>query len=136
VASIHGPLGYEPSTLPLRHSASSCVVCIQVQVQVTVGQSILVTPPPPPPDFFYCRQLESSCCGAPSLTSGRICDLLVQFAVTLWFKSSRTHDHTLLSHLSQVKVTLQPTISRPVRLGVRRPSGTSDQFFYLLEIFF
>jgi hypothetical protein len=29
----------------------------------------------------------------------------------------------------KVKVTLQPTISR-------RPSGTRDQFFYLLEIFF
>jgi hypothetical protein len=36
----------------------------------------------------------------------------------------------------KVKVTLRPTISRPVCLGVRRPSGTRDQFFYLLEIFF
>jgi hypothetical protein len=36
----------------------------------------------------------------------------------------------------KVKVTLRPTISRPVRLGVRRPSGTRDQFLYLLEIFF
>jgi hypothetical protein len=36
----------------------------------------------------------------------------------------------------KVKVTLWPTISRPVRLGVRHPSGTRDQFFYLLEIFF
>jgi hypothetical protein len=30
----------------------------------------------------------------------------------------------------------QPTISRPVRLGARRPSGTRDQFIFLLEIFF
>jgi hypothetical protein len=36
----------------------------------------------------------------------------------------------------KVKVTLRPKISRPVRLGVSRPSGTRDQFFYLLEIFF
>jgi hypothetical protein len=27
-------------------------------------------------------------------------------------------------------------MSRPLRLGVRRPSETRDQFFYLLEIFF
>jgi hypothetical protein len=32
----------------------------------------------------------------------------------------------------KVKVTLRPTIS----LGVRRPSGTRDQFYFLLEIFF
>jgi hypothetical protein len=35
----------------------------------------------------------------------------------------------------KVKVTLRPTISQPVRLGVRRPSGTRDQFIYLLDIF-
>jgi hypothetical protein len=32
------------------------------------------------------------------------------------------------------EVNLRPTVSRPVCLGVRRPSGTSDQFFFLLEI--
>jgi hypothetical protein len=37
---------------------------------------------------------------------------------------------------SKVKVTLRPTVSRPVRLGVRRPFGTRDQFFFLLEIVF
>jgi hypothetical protein len=36
----------------------------------------------------------------------------------------------------EAEVTLRPTISQPVRLGVRRPSGTRDQFFILLEIFF
>jgi hypothetical protein len=36
----------------------------------------------------------------------------------------------------KVKVTLRPTISRPVCLGVRRPSGTRNQFFFLLVIFF
>jgi hypothetical protein len=44
--------------------------------------------------------------------------------------------HTNRTTHVKVKVTLRPTISRPVRLGVRRPSGTRDQFFYLLEIFF
>jgi hypothetical protein len=34
--------------------------------------------------------------------------------------------------LNKVNVTLRPTISRPLRLGVRRPSGTRDQFFYFL----
>jgi hypothetical protein len=32
------------------------------------------------------------------------------------------------------EVNLRPTVSRPVCLGVRRPSGTFDQFFFLLEI--
>jgi hypothetical protein len=42
---------------------------------------------------------------APSLTRGRVCNLLVQLilglarAVTLGSKSRRTHDHILLSHL-------------------------------------
>jgi hypothetical protein len=36
----------------------------------------------------------------------------------------------------KVKVALRPTVSRPVRLGVRRPSGICDQFFFLLEILF
>jgi hypothetical protein len=31
---------------------------------------------------------------------------------------------------------LQSTVSRPFRLGVRHPSGTRDQFFFLLEILF
>jgi hypothetical protein len=36
----------------------------------------------------------------------------------------------------KVQVTLRPKVSRSVRLGVRHPSGTSDQFLFLLEIFF
>jgi hypothetical protein len=35
-----------------------------------------------------------------------------------------------------IKVTSRPTVSRPFRLGVRRPSGTRGQFFYPLDIFF
>jgi hypothetical protein len=35
-----------------------------------------------------------------------------------------------------VEVNLWPTVSRLVCLGVRRPSGTRDQFFFRLEISF
>jgi hypothetical protein len=34
------------------------------------------------------------------------------------------------------EVKLRPTVNRPVRLGVRLPSRTRDQFFSLLAIFF
>jgi hypothetical protein len=38
--------------------------------------------------------------------------------------------------VTEVEVNLQPTVSRPVCLGVRRPFETRDQFFFLLEISF
>jgi hypothetical protein len=40
------------------------------------------------------------------------------------------------AYSSQSSKLLRPTVSRPFCLGVRRPSGTRNQFFYLLEIFF
>jgi hypothetical protein len=46
------------------------------------------------------------------------------------------HGGSRKGHKLKVKVTLRPTVSRPVCLDVRRPSGTRDQFFFLLEIFF
>jgi hypothetical protein len=57
--------------------------------------------------LFSVWRLRGSWCGAgcPSLTSGWVCNLLVQLllglarAVTLVSKSRRTHDHILLSHL-------------------------------------
>jgi hypothetical protein len=52
-----------------------------------------------------------------------------------WRYSNRLHKESKCNKV-KVKVTLQPIISRPVRLGVRLPSGTRDHFFYLLEIFF
>jgi hypothetical protein len=36
----------------------------------------------------------------------------------------------------EVEVTLRPTISRPVSLGVRRPSGNRGQFYFRPEMFF
>jgi hypothetical protein len=55
---------------------------------------------------FFCSfwRLQVSWCGAPSLTRGWVCNLLVQSLlnlarlVTLGSKSCRTHDHILLSH--------------------------------------
>jgi hypothetical protein len=44
--------------------------------------------------------------------------------------------NTVAQTQEEVEVKLRPTVSRPVRLGVRHPSGTRDQFFFLLEIFF
>jgi hypothetical protein len=48
--------------------------------------------------FITVGNLRSSYRGAPSLTRGRVYNLLVQFAVTLQSRSLRTHD-ILLSHL-------------------------------------
>jgi hypothetical protein len=36
----------------------------------------------------------------------------------------------------EAEVNLRPTVSRPVSLGVRRPSGTRDQFYFRVENFF
>jgi hypothetical protein len=47
-----------------------------------------------------------------------------------------TEIHQPKSAVLEVDVKLRPTVSRPVRLVVRHPSGTCDQFLFLLEIFF
>jgi hypothetical protein len=58
----------------------------------SVSQSILVLD-------ITVGHLRYSCCGAPSLTRGRVCNLLIQFAINLRRKSRRTHDHILLFNL-------------------------------------
>jgi hypothetical protein len=44
--------------------------------------------------------------------------------------------HKCALKIVEVEVNLRPTVSRPVCLGARHPSGTRDQFFVLLEISF
>jgi hypothetical protein len=46
------------------------------------------------------------------------------------------HKRTVHEKPYAVTVNLQPTVIRPVCPDVRRPSGTCDQFFFLLEISF
>jgi hypothetical protein len=45
-------------------------------------------------------------------------------------------NHSSRTMALKVDVNLRPKRSRPVCLGVRRPSGTRDKFFFLLEISF
>jgi hypothetical protein len=73
---------------------------------------------------------------------GRSGKLLLAFAniVILCSESHGTHDHILLSRdsgsrdttaavESELNLMLRPTVSRPVYLGIKHPSGTSDQSF-------
>jgi hypothetical protein len=90
---------------------NSVAASFNVTVEVCLG----VRHPSGTRDQFYFlleiffRQSEVCYFVAPSLTRGRVqCD--------------------------KVKVTLRPTVSRSLR--VRHPSGTREQFFFLLEIFF
>jgi hypothetical protein len=68
--------------------------------------------------------------------------------LTCWVETFRTvnvflcltkHYYTVKAYgrwgrIVQVEVNLRPTVTRPVCLGARRPSGTRDQFFFLLEM--
>jgi hypothetical protein len=48
----------------------------------------------------------------------------------------RTHFYTHSNLEEKVEGNLRPTVSRPVCPGVRGPSGTRDQFIFLLGISF
>jgi hypothetical protein len=57
--------------------------------------------------------------------------VLLMFTLLLIFSICvRGHGQfTIETEEVEVEVNLRPTASRPVCPGVRRPSGTSDQFF-------
>jgi hypothetical protein len=99
---------------------------VQVILQPTVSQSASLS---------WCRihdqifitvgHFWSSCWGTPSLTRGRVCNLLIQFAVTLWSKSRRTHDHILLSHLRPyVTLSYEAPLTWRARSPYLYPPGT------------
>jgi hypothetical protein len=80
---------------------------------------------------------------APSLTRGRASNLLVEVlvglasAVTVGSNFRRTRTYILLSYLrlgslSEVEVSLRPTVSEPVYLGVGPCFGAHDQILYFL----
>jgi hypothetical protein len=75
------------------------MVQVQVILRPTVGRPVCLGVGPPDQIFISVGHLRSSYCEAPSLTRGRVCKLLVQFAVTLRYKSRRTHDRILLYQL-------------------------------------
>jgi hypothetical protein len=70
-----------------------------------------------------------------SYVTAEYADIQADTHKSLHFRCKRIHLINLHQTL-EVEVNLRPTVSRPVCLGVRRSSGTSDQFFVLLEISF
>jgi hypothetical protein len=59
----------------------------------------------------------------------------MQYILDLCQHRLSTEDHAnIYATTVKVTVTLRLTIGRTVCLGVRRPSGTRDQFFYLLDV--
>jgi hypothetical protein len=102
----------------------SLTVEVEVNLRPTVSRPVCLDvrrPSGTRDQFFFLfgisfRQLHVCYFVAPSLTRGLVCNLPY--------------------NSFEVKVTLRPTVSRPVFPGFRRPSGTFDQFFFLLEISF
>jgi hypothetical protein len=81
--------------------------------------------------------LLSDICESPSLTRRRVCDLLVQFAVTLESKALRTHDHILLSCLrlpSACRARSPVFISPSNMVAQIFPSGTVFPFRRLVRL--
>jgi hypothetical protein len=105
--------------------------------------------------FIIAWQLRVWWFGAPSLTRGRVCRLQLQLAlvsaVIFGSEFHRTRGHILLSQIRyfffrrllrlagsrwrystlSLSLMLRPTVSRPVCLGIKHPSGAYDQFLFL-----
>jgi hypothetical protein len=122
----------------VRRADNLTAICEPIQVQVilrpTVSLGVRTTSVAHDQIFITVGHLQSSCCGVPSLTRGRVCTLLIQFAVTLRSNSRRTHDHILLSHLRLHQPwswTWSSSCGRQsvdqCRLGIGPPFGTLDQ---------
>jgi hypothetical protein len=59
--------------------------------------------------------------------------MYIQYIQSLFQPRLGTADYALEV---EVEVNFRQTVSRPISLGVRRPSGTCDRFFFFLEISF
>jgi hypothetical protein len=89
-------------------STVSRSMCLDVGHPPEIHDQILIT----------VGHLWGSSCGDPSLTTGRVCNLLVQLllclarAVTLGSKNIRTRDHILLSHFGPGSIYVASYISQ------------------------
>jgi hypothetical protein len=75
---------------------------------------------------FYCDWLGSE------LRIGRFYyEWLLSFTNESIQSQSQSHDESVLS--LSLSLILQPTVSRPVSLGIKHPSGAYDQIFYYCQ---
>jgi hypothetical protein len=119
------------------------VVAVAVNLRPTVSRPVCLgvrSPSGTRYQFFFhleisFRQLRVCNFVAPSLTRERVCNLLYN---CFWAFTEQSLLGRSPAELTAIfySVNLRPTVSRPVCPGVRRPSGTRYQFFFLLEISF
>jgi hypothetical protein len=108
---------------------------VEVNLRPTVSrQSVLVSDSHVEPMtrfLFSVWRLRVSCCGAPSLTRGWVCNLLVQLllglarAATVGSESHRSHDYILVSHL---RLQFPVFISPQEQVGPVKPPSAEFPF--------